>query len=311
MASSNSVKIRRLGLRILGKFLRELGHKVSDAQSFVEKMHWLANVMADDDKSRPVISASKYNMLNSKGEDFYARQYWELIKVKIFELIDYPTILDLGSGQGRLSLLLANKLPKAKVISTDISNGAITELRVVAAERRLTNIHAECRSISEVLSNTIPDSIDLILLTEVSFYYPAWREDLPRILSALKPGGIFISSHRSRYFNILLLSRFKRYAAARSLLTKSTGRLFGSSSMIFEWSSSQEISTLLETHGFKVEGVSGIGTCSGISGDPHDLFAQPGLLNISDQENLLDIEIEMGRQVPDAGRYMLFIAMKP
>lgn len=58
MASLNSVKIRRLGLRILGKFLRELGHKVSDAQSFVEKMHWLTNVMANDDKSGLVISAS-------------------------------------------------------------------------------------------------------------------------------------------------------------------------------------------------------------------------------------------------------------
>lgn len=132
-------------------------------------------------------------MLNSKGEDFYAHQYWEFIKAKVSELIDYPTILDLGSGQGRLSVLLANKLPKAKVISTDISDGAITALRVVAAERGLTNIEAESRSISEVLSNTNPNSIDLILLTEVSFCYPAWREDLPNILMALKPGGFLLA----------------------------------------------------------------------------------------------------------------------
>ena len=48
----------------------------------------------------------------------------------------------------------------------------------------------------------------------------------------------------------------------------------------------------------------------GILGDSHEMFGDPGQLSPSDQTSLMEIEIEMGIDNPEAGRYMLFIARK-
>jgi len=54
----------------------------------------------------------------------------------------------------------------------------------------------------------------------------------------------------------------------------------------------------------------GLGVCSGIPGDPHDSICQPSQLTIEERDKLMELELELGKTVPDAGRYILAVLRK-
>jgi hypothetical protein len=68
---------------------------------------------------------------------------------------------------------------------------------------------------------------------------------------------------------------------------------------------------LIRDHGLDLLELCGIGVCSGIPGDPHDHIVQPSQLDSGEKDHLMRLELELGRSVPDAGRYMLTVARKP
>lgn len=257
-----------------------------------------------------VIRSTRYDMLKSNDEPYYADQYWSIIEPHLANIPDKAKILDLGCSQGRFTLKLATRFPIAKITACDISSSAITQANQYASHSGVGNIEFREQDIADCLQECESDSFDVIFMTEVAFFYPGWKSDLPKIAEALKPGGIFILSNRSQFFNGLCLLRNRQLSMIDMLLNRRCGEIFGPAT-VFTWQTSQEIRKLLEKNHFHVIEQRGIGVCSGIPGDPHDIICRPSLLRDDERIELMKLELELGISVPDAGRYILAIAIKP
>jgi len=148
-------------------------------------------------------------------------------------------------------------------------------------------------------------------MTDVTFYYPEWLSQMSRIIGILRPGALLVMSFRSQYFDSLLVARGRCWHNVDLLLEERRGHIFDSQKE-FSWQTSDEIRFLL-TREYKLDlhELAGVGVCSGVSGDPHDHIVRPSQLDAAGQVALKKMEMELGRRVPDAGRYMLAVAQKP
>lgn len=249
-------------------------------------------------------------MFASPGEDYYSEQYWQLIK-NLMPSSQEVEILDLGSGQGRIVQKFLDNFPTAVIKCCDISEKAISELQKNVAVSSTQQVKADVSDYGQYLADQNTSSIDILLFMEVSFYSPGWEDCLADIYRVLRPGGIFVSSHRSRYFNAMLLLSLGHIEAAARILKNDSGRLFGTTTLQFAWNDSTAIKKILTETGFSVIKVAGLGVLSGIKGDPHEFLAEPGRLSHAELNSLMQLEKQLSETAPDAGRYMLFVAKKP
>jgi 2-polyprenyl-3-methyl-5-hydroxy-6-metoxy-1,4-benzoquinol methylase len=196
-------------------------------------------------------------------------------------------------------------------LGCDISEEALVKAKKYAESERVKNFEFQRKPINEFLISMPGTEIaDVIFMTEVTFFYPEWKTDFPRIVALLKPGGILVMSFRSQYFYGLCIARQRAWDNLDRLLREGRGRVLGGT-MEFTWQRSEEIRELFCTnHGLKLLNLFGIGCCSGIPGDPHDHICQPSRIGKHEQENLMRLELELGSSVPDAGRYILAIGEK-
>ena len=257
-----------------------------------------------------VISASKYNMFAASGEDYYSEQYWQIIEEYLPSPTDEVKILDLGSGQGRMVQKILDNFPCAEIRCCDISSKAIRALQINTSTSETQKVMATVSNYDDYLREQSSSSFDIVLFTEVSFYSPGWEESLPEIQRVLRPGGVFVSSHRSRYFNAMVLLSLGHVLEAKQTLGSNSGRLFGTTELQFSWNDSSAICAILKETGFSNVKAAGIGVLSGIKGDPHEFLAEPGKLSGDERIALMELEKKLGETVPDAGRYVLFIATK-
>jgi SAM-dependent methyltransferase len=257
-----------------------------------------------------VQSASKYDMFAASGESYYADQYWQLIEDFMPLNQKEVQIVDLGCGQGRMVQKFLDNFPTAEIRCCDISGKAISDLYRNIALSPGQQVKAEVSEIGSFLSQQISSSADIVIFTEVTFYFPGWETCLSDIYRILKPGGVFVSSHRSRYFNAMLLLSLGHIYAAERILKNNSGRLFGTTDLQFSWNDSSAAREILVAAGFSVNRVAGIGVLSGIKGDPLELLADPGKLSAVELTALMELEKQLSETVPDSGRYVLFIAKK-
>ena len=260
-------------------------------------------------QQRNIIRSTKYNMLQAPDEPYYVEQYWKVIHPYLDELSENSHILDLGCGQGRFTLKLAKLFNQGHVIGCDLSATAITQAKEYATRSGLSkNIEYRTQSITDCLASCDEKSMDVILLTEVTVFYPEWQDDMPLIKKILKPGGILILSFRSLYFNALCSIRNRSWESIDTLLNERYGNIFGHS-LVFTWQHSSEIKEfIVESYGLELLELSGIGVCSGIKGDPHDYICKPSKLTIREREQLMKLELNLGKHIPDGGRYILVVA---
>jgi len=257
-----------------------------------------------------VESGSKYDMFTASGENYYAAQYWQLLEDFMPPNQEKVEIVDLGSGQGRMVQKFLDNFPTAEIRCCDISEKAISDLQRNIALSPGQQVKAEVSEFGSFLSRQTSSSVDIVLFTEVSFYSPGWETCLSDIYRILKPGGIFVSSHRSRYFNAMLLLSLGHIQAAERILKNNSGQLFGITDLHFSWNDSSATREILVGAGFSVKRVAGIGVLSGIKGDPHELLAEPGTLSEDELIALMGLEKQLSGTVPDSGRYILFLAKK-
>lgn len=263
-----------------------------------------------DIQQRSVIASTHYDMVRAPDEPFYAEQYWRIMLAHLKGLPQTATALDLGCGQGRFAVRLAKLFAQGKVVACDLSEKAIFQARENAARDSLGNIDFQAGTIADCVEHLGAVAVDVVLLTEVTIFYPNWEQDFPRILRTLKPGGILMISFRSQYFEALCVARSRLWKSVESVLQDRQGAILGSST-VFTWQTSAEIRTLLsETHGLELLELHGIGACSGIPGDPHDHICRPSQLGEGERELLMRLELELGKSVPDGGRYVLAVARK-
>ena len=94
------------------------------------------------------------------------------------------------------------------------------------------------------------------------------------------------------------------------LLKKRIGSIFNGP-VTFTWNKSNEIRQLFNKElDMELLDLIGIGCCSGIKNDPHENIINPSLLSREEQFSLMKLEISLGSELPDAGRYMMAIAKK-
>ena len=264
-----------------------------------------------DMRQRSVIGSASYDMVAAPDEPYYAEQYWRAMLPHFGMLPKDANALDLGCSQGRFTSRLAKLFSDGRVVGCDLSTEAIDQARDYAAADSVVNIDFRAQSIVECLEDFGEESVDVVVMTEVTIFYPEWNADLPRIIRTLKPGGVLIVSFRSQYFDALCVARRRLWESVEAVLRDRQGTIFDSS-LVFTWHTSAEIRNLLvERYGLELLELRGIGVCSGISGDPHDHICQPSQLSNSEREQLMKLEVELGKSVPDGGRYILAVARKP
>jgi len=131
-----------------------------------------------DVQQNNIINSTNYNMMTESNEPYYAEQYNRIILPHINSINKNATILDLGCGQGRLTINLAEKCPQARIIGCDISEYAIKQARQYSAEKSQNNIDWRVQSIEECLAGFKENSVDVALMTEVTFYFSEWQKSL-------------------------------------------------------------------------------------------------------------------------------------
>jgi ubiquinone/menaquinone biosynthesis C-methylase UbiE len=244
-------------------------------------------------------------MLTEENEKYYLEQYWaNLVPI----LPDPPSkirILDLACGHGRFTLHLAQYFINSSIVGVDISREALEFAEQSAQSRHITNVAFFNLSIQEYIKENKNRKFDIIVATEAFFFNPDWKTILRQLETMLTPGGIIITSFRSRLFNILYSVKNKSFEDATYINTNETGQIWGSP-ITFSWLSSDEFIAFKNKY-LKSEIVllTGIGVLSGIEGDPHQSIAEPKGLSSQQQKQLLSLELSIGKQFPDTGRYVL------
>jgi len=262
-----------------------------------------------------VLRASwRHDMAGHPDEVYYGRQYWHWIESHLGS--EYSSragqYLDLGCGQGRLSLRLAAwcRGDGGCVTGVDISERAIEQARSYARRAQLGNLDYKVADILTYTAGQQASSVHGVFLMEVTFILPKYRTVLAEVVRLLVPGGLLFVAFRPQYYNALYMVNERLWGSLDCLLKAREGRLWGGETYL-TWQTADEVHQLLEgSLGLTLLDQIGIGCCSGIPGDPHAKIVRPTELSAQEVEALMKLEITLGRQFPDAGRYMLAVARK-
>ncbi|MHA1131940.1 MAG: class I SAM-dependent methyltransferase, partial [Candidatus Helarchaeota archaeon] len=134
----------------------------------------------------------------SQIKEFYRHCLWGMsipytlpIALEMAPDLQGKTILDLGCGFGRLSLLCRLRGAK-RVVAADISNPLINSLRNTIEALHLTNI--EPRLLDAENPQLEKNQFDIIYFCEVIEHLPNPKQALRQIWHLLKPGGSLILS---------------------------------------------------------------------------------------------------------------------
>jgi SAM-dependent methyltransferase len=250
-----------------------------------------------------------WDMVAEPDEQFYLAQYWHWLEPVLRRLPADGRILDVGCGQGRLTLPLAEALPQATVVGVDVSQEALAAARAHVAARRIENVELHAADAVAFLSKEPDSSADLVLFLEVTQWMERYREGLGEIARVLKPRGPLFASLRSQYYQLLKEVRGSRLEAARTARDVRSGQL-GDIPVRFNWHTVEDVRTLFAEFGFEIEGLYAIGVVSGTEADPLSVIAQPSRLAGETRAQLLDLEISLAEQYAGCGRFTAAVATK-
>ncbi len=284
-----NIKALRYGLRQAMRLERRLN------DSFDQAAHNKAVVQ----------STCRYDMFSAADEGYYQNQYWHWIEKFLTQekVNPHGCFLDAGCGHGRMSIPLAKWCGvHGKVTGIDLSEPAIEQAKQYAHEEQVS-VEFFATDLLIFLQKTETDSFDGVLLLEIVFFLPNYKAILKEITRVLKPGGFFIGSFRSQYFNLLHSMRNGLWDSTDMILGQRTGALVGGA-VQFNWHTLPELRSTLQELAFDICHVVGIGSCSGIPGDPHD-FVRPSVLSKQEKMSLMKSEKTIGELLPETGRYIL------
>jgi SAM-dependent methyltransferase len=256
-------------------------------------------------------SMAAYDMAGRSDETHYLAQYWAFIEPALQAHLPSRSgrILDLGCGQGRLTVPLARWLQGGAVTGVDLTPSAIAAARAYASEAGVRATFVEGDALA--FANAIEDaSVDAVFMLEISFFMPRYRELIARAAKLLKPGGLLAVSFRGQYFNLLGAARAGDWASARLTRDAREGHWLGGTTW-FSWHTPDDVRGIIAAEGLRLDALRGIGVLSGIENDPLSLIAQPSVLDDAARAQLLDLELSLAEAYAGNGRYILALSTKP
>jgi SAM-dependent methyltransferase len=296
----------KLGSRLLRRLEVFCGQRMEACEAQIQTQH-RANVLR---------VTSQHNMAAHPDEEYYRRQYWHWIEKALTDFAQdgkaLARVLDLGCGQGRLTLPLARWLrPRGgKVIGVDISAEALDFARRSAKQEGLAEAVELIEDDVFVFMQKQPSSsCQAIICTEVLYMLPEPEKFLMEAVRVLVSGGLLMASFRTRYYYILHYIGQCRWSVVSDLLASHEGFLNGPPTK-FSWYNVRELTEMLTALGCKVHFCKGIGVCSGIKGDPLSAIVQPSSLTPEEQEELMAVELSLAEEMANCGRYILISATK-
>jgi len=250
--------------------------------------------------------ASRYDMLREADEDFFSRIYLYYIKERIKEVFGNSAILifDAGCGQGRLSIPLA--MDGHKVMGMDFTPSAIKQAKQYGKEKKveIEFIQGDLEKDLDKIGNS---KFHCIISTEVLYMIKDYKKVINKFNFLLEPGGlIFISLRPRLYYVVHKLINGYISDAHDLLINKKTYINDGFLNCL----SKDEIEKIMVTSGFTQIEYKGIGIITGIIGDPQSLFAIPSAFDKKQQALLLEMELYLGNNYPENGRYIFVSGIK-
>ena len=116
----------------------------------------------------------------------------ELIRAALQLNLRNPTVLDLGSGSGAISVTLARELPNSKVVSLELSSLAMSVLKLNGAKAIVrANFESPC---------FLPNTFDLIT---ANLPYVETQDELPLETKWEPPLALFTPSLETNYRNVI------------------------------------------------------------------------------------------------------------
>jgi 2-polyprenyl-3-methyl-5-hydroxy-6-metoxy-1,4-benzoquinol methylase len=254
---------------------------------------------------------NEYNMVTHPDESYYADQYLRFILPELARRFpDHrTTILDLGCGQGRLSLPLARWCADGggTVSGVDLTPAAVALASQYARVQNVGNVTFVQGDAVEFVRGAPDSSADAVLFTEVTFFMPSYRQVLEELSRLLKPGGVAFIGFRSQYYYLLQLAWLRNWTNASRCLVERGGNIFGDK-MWCGWHTVEDIHSVLAELGLRVCHLYGVGVLSGTHGDARGAIVHPALLSPEDQKRMMEIECAAAEQYAACGRYILAVA---
>jgi 2-polyprenyl-3-methyl-5-hydroxy-6-metoxy-1,4-benzoquinol methylase len=295
------IEILNLALKILRKAQTSIYNEIIRS----------GRALSKQDQISRIVKSTSYNIQEEPNEKYYLDGYFYQIEKSLPKNYESQSlkILDIGCGQGRFIERLLRIYPDAEIVGIDISKSAIDYAKSLFAKNK--NVQLIIGNYASYLDSFPDNSFDILIFTEVAFFFPSWRNDFAKMASKLKPDGHMIFSTRSTYFNVLSQISAGNLMDASRISNTNDGNIAIADPMQFTWNSSKELTSFFQSNSMTILSISGIGVCSGIEGDPMAKIAVPRELNVNDRKILKNIENTFSTLIPDVGRYILVIASKP
>ena len=107
--------------------------------------------------------------------------------IEMMELKPTDVVADIGAGSGYFSFRMAEKVPKGKVLATDIQQEMLDLISKTAKEKGITNVEPVMGKIDDPC---LPESgVDVVLFVDAYHEFDHPREMMLGIFKALRPGG--------------------------------------------------------------------------------------------------------------------------
>lgn len=131
----------------------------------------------------------------------------------LLQLQGNETVLDVATGTGLASTLLASHLPNGHVTAIDLSEGMLEQARQRVDEMALENIELRQMDMTQM---ELPENHFDVVNTSFGVFFVEDMDGLVRhIATKLKPGGRFITTHFARGsmdpMQPLIMARLKQY----------------------------------------------------------------------------------------------------
>lgn len=248
------------------------------------------------------LDSRELDMSESPDERFYAQLYLEEI---FANLPSRPglRILDAGCQGGRITIPLARA--GHAVTGVEMSPYWIDRCRAHCQQVGV-RVNLLCGELSTVLSQFTPGDFDVVICTEVLYSNRECAGILKGLRVVLRDDGRLIASHRTPYYYVSTLAKYRRFREAMDVLTQHEGTVMGG---YYNWFSEDELERMYAGADLVIAKTRGIGTLSGYGVDGLSGVVRPSDLSKDEQAEFMRLEQVCAVPFRQTARYLLVCAV--